>query len=191
MIDEKDIIRSFSAPAVHIFGWSQDVVGMNVSSLMPQLYWPSTSCIERYQTNGARHIIGFVRIVVGERSDDSTSVGDAKVRAERFFIGLIRNLAEVRAQKWQLQELRSELVHVSRLSAMGEMASSFAREIDLPSSAITHYMPDTKALLPPDKPEPHRIGDALEHAAQMGSERRFLQAVETLPADIVPPGAPQ
>nr|WP_245453821.1 PAS domain-containing protein [Bradyrhizobium sp. AC87j1] len=39
VIDEKGIIRSFSAPAVRLFDWSpDDVAGMNVSRLMPQLY---------------------------------------------------------------------------------------------------------------------------------------------------------
>ncbi|MGF6312915.1 two-component system sensor kinase FixL [Bradyrhizobium sp. i1.8.4] len=173
VIDEKGIIRSFSAAAVRLFGWAPDeVVGANVSRLMPQPYRAEHDrYIERYLTSGERRIIGIGRIVVGERSDGSTfpmelAVGDAKVRGERFFTGFIRDLTERRAQERRLQELQSELVHVSRLTAMGEMASSIAHEINQPLSAITNYMRGAKALLSSDKPDANRIGDALEHAAQ-------------------------
>ncbi len=47
----------------------------------------------------------------------------------------------------RLQELQSELVHVSRLSAMGEMASALAHELNQPLSAITNYMKGSHRLL--------------------------------------------
>ncbi|NYG45585.1 PAS domain S-box-containing protein [Bradyrhizobium sp. IAR9] len=96
VINEKGITRSFSAPAVRLFGWSPDnVVGMNVSRLMPQLYRAEHErYIERYVANGERPIIGMGRIVVGERSDGSTSVGEAIARAERLFTGFIRNVTK-------------------------------------------------------------------------------------------------
>ncbi|WP_342723618.1 PAS domain S-box protein [Bradyrhizobium sp. B097] len=173
VIDEKGIIRSFSAAAVRLFGWSPDqVVGKNVSKLMPQPYRTEHDrYMDRYLTTDERRIIGIGRIVVGERSDGSTfpmelAVGEAKVRHERFFTGFIRDLTERRAQERRLQELQSELVHVSRLTAMGEMASSIAHEINQPLSAITNYMRGAKAVLASDKPDANRIGDALEHAAQ-------------------------
>ncbi|WP_229195493.1 histidine kinase dimerization/phospho-acceptor domain-containing protein [Bradyrhizobium acaciae] len=88
------------------------------------------------------------------------------MRGERFFTGFIRDLAERRAQEWRLQELQSELVHVSRLTAMGEMASSIAHEINQPLSAITNYMRGAKTLLASDKPDTNRIADAIENATQ-------------------------
>jgi two-component system sensor kinase FixL len=39
-----------------------------------------------------------------------------------------------------LQELQAELVHISRLSAMGEMASTLAHELNQPLTAIANYM---------------------------------------------------
>ena len=173
VIDDHGSIRSFSAAAERLFGWKTDqVIGKNISSLMPQPYrGEHDRYLERYLTTGERRIIGIGRIVVGERSDGSTfpmelAVGEAKVRGERFFTGFIRDLTERRAQERRLQELQSELVHVSRLTAMGEMASSIAHEINQPLSAITNYMRGAKALLVPEMPDAMRIRDALERAAQ-------------------------
>ncbi|MBR0934227.1 PAS domain S-box protein [Bradyrhizobium jicamae] len=173
VIDDHGIIRSFSATAERLFGWSTDqVVGKNVSNLMPQPYrGEHDRYLERYLGTGERRIIGIGRIVVGERSDGSTfpmelAVGEAKVRGERFFTGFVRDLTERRAQERRLQELQSELVHVSRLTAMGEMASSIAHEINQPLSAITNYMRGAKALLASEKPDAGRIDDALERSAQ-------------------------
>src|SRR5690606_18993151 len=47
----------------------------------------------------------------------------------------------------RLQELQSELVQVSRLTAMGEMASTLAHELNQPLSAIANYMKGSRRLL--------------------------------------------
>lgn len=46
-----------------------------------------------------------------------------------------------------MQELQAELVHVSRLSAMGEMASSLAHEVNQPLSAIVNSLSGARRLL--------------------------------------------
>jgi two-component system sensor kinase FixL len=46
-----------------------------------------------------------------------------------------------------LQELQTELVHISRLTAMGEMASALAHELNQPLSAIANYLKGAKRLL--------------------------------------------
>src|SRR5262249_23891349 len=47
----------------------------------------------------------------------------------------------------RLQELQSELVHISRLTAMGEMASTLAHELNQPLSAMTNYLNGSRRLL--------------------------------------------
>ena len=42
----------------------------------------------------------------------------------------------LKVSQMRLQELQSELLHVSRLSAMGEMASALAHEVNQPLAAI-------------------------------------------------------
>jgi two-component system sensor kinase FixL len=56
-------------------------------------------------------------------------------------------LTERQTAEARLQELQSELVHISRLTAMCEMASTLAHELNQPLSAITNYMRGSQRLL--------------------------------------------
>ena len=110
------------------------------------------SYLNRYLRTGERRIIGIGRVVVGQRSDGSTfpmelAVGEMHVRSRRFFTGFIRDLTERQQTEARLQELQSELVHMSRLTAMGEMASALAHELNQPLSAIANYMKGSRRLL--------------------------------------------
>lgn len=171
VIDERGVIQSFSAAAVRLFGWSApEAMGCNVSLLMPEPYRSEhDDYLDRYAQTGERRIIGTGRIVVGQRKDGSTfpmelAVGEAKVGESRFFTGFIRDLTERRARERQLQQLQSELVHVSRLTAMGEMASALAHELNQPLSAIASYMRGSVTLLEGPAPDLARLRAALDQA---------------------------
>jgi two-component system sensor kinase FixL len=173
VIDDHGLMRSFSATAERLFGWSAtEVIGKNVSLLMPSPYRQEhDSYLHRYLGTGERRIIGIGRIVVGERKDGSTfpmelAVGEAQVGSEKFFTGFIRDLTERRSQERRMQELQSELVHVSRLTAMGEMASSLAHELNQPLSAITSYLRGAATLLKSEQVDRKRIGEALDRSSE-------------------------
>ena len=172
IIDEKGVMQSFSQAATRLFGWRpEEVIGRNVSMLMPSPYREEhDSYLERYMTTGERRIIGIGRVVVGERKDGSTfpmelAVGEARSPNARFFTGFVRDLTERQTTERRLQELQSELVHVSRLTAMGEMASALAHELNQPLSAIANYLKgSTRLLAAPEVPR-ERLQDALEKAS--------------------------
>lgn len=172
VIDERGIVRSFSVAAERLFGWSaSEMIGRNVSILMPAPYRQEhDQYLERYRKTGERRIIGIGRIVVGERKDGSTfpmelAVGQAKSGTDRLFTGFVRDLTERRSQERRMQELQSELVHVSRLTAMGEMASSLAHELNQPLSAITTYLRVAATLLKAGQLDKDRIREALDRSA--------------------------
>jgi two-component system sensor kinase FixL len=172
VIDDHGLMRSFSLTAERLFGWAAgEVIGKNVSLLMPSPYGQEhDSYLHRYLGTGERRIIGIGRIVVGERKDGSTfpmelAVGEAQVGSEKFFTGFIRDLTERRSQERRMQELQSELVHVSRLTAMGEMASSLAHELNQPLSAITSYLRGAATLLKNEQIDRNRILDALDRSS--------------------------
>jgi two-component system sensor kinase FixL len=154
VIDERGIMQSFSTAAERLFGYSAaEVIGQNVKLLMPSPYRENHDAyMERYLRTGERRIIGIGRVVVGERRDGSTfpmelAVGEMRSSNQRFFTGFIRDLTERQQTEARLQELQSELVHISRLTAMGEMASALAHELNQPLSAIANYMKGSRRLL--------------------------------------------
>jgi two-component system sensor kinase FixL len=174
VIDESGAVQSFSAAAERLFGYSsEEVVGKNVKILMPSPYRERhDDYLDRYLRTGERKIIGVGRIVVGERKDHSTfplelSVGEVRTRNQRFFTGFIRDLTERQQSEARLQELQAELVHVSRLTAMGEMASALAHELNQPLSAIANYLRGSRRLLEEDSDERATVlRTAMEKAAE-------------------------
>jgi two-component system sensor kinase FixL len=52
---------------------------------------------------------------------------------------IVRDVTADRQSRSRIQELQAELVHVSRLSTMGQMASAIAHELNQPLTAIGNY----------------------------------------------------
>lgn len=172
VIDDRGHIQSFSAAAEALFGYtSAEVLDRNVSMLMPSPYREShDGYLHRYLTTGERRIIGIGRVVVGERKGGSTfpmelSVGEMKSSDKRYFTGFVRDLTERQSVETRLQELQSELVHISRLTALGEMASALAHELNQPLSAIANYLKGSRRLLESD-PATQLARDALDKASE-------------------------
>jgi len=174
VIDERGIIQSFSTAAQRLFGYEPaEVIGKNIKIMMPSPYHENhDGYLARYLRTGERRIIGIGRVVVGERKDRSTfpmelAVGEMKSGDQRYFTGFIRDLTERQKTEARLQELQSELVHISRLTAMGEMASALAHELNQPLSAITNYMKGSRRLL--EQTTDERAGvvrEAMDSAAE-------------------------
>ncbi len=173
VIDESGIMQSFSSAAERLFGYeAAEAVGQNVDILMPAPYRENhDGYMQRYMHTGERRIIGIGRVVVGQRKDGTTfpmelAVGEMKSGDRRFFTGFIRDLTERQQTEARLQELQSELVHISRLTAMGEMASTLAHELNQPLSAIANYLRGSRRLLEGASDEKSAaMRDALDKAA--------------------------
>lgn len=173
VMNEHGIISSFSTAAEAVFGHrEEDVVGRNVSMLMP----PSDRAVHdgylhTYRRTGVRHVIGSLRAATAMRKNGESfpielAVGETEVGGERTFTGFIRDLTGRKATERRLNELQSELVHVSRLSAMGTMASTLAHEINQPLTAIANYLETGLAQIGTRDSELLRdVGEAMELAA--------------------------
>jgi two-component system, LuxR family, sensor kinase FixL len=154
VVDEDAIIQSFSGAAETLFGWtSAEAIGQDIRILMP-LADPQAqdSYLEQYVSPGERRMTGHSRIVTARRKDGSQFpvelfVGEVRSGSRRLFTGFVRDLTERQAAQARLQVLQSELAHVSRLSAMGEMAASLAHELNQPLAAIANYLKGGRRLL--------------------------------------------
>jgi len=191
VIDEQGRVQSFSAAAERLFGWTApEVIGENVSILMPEPYCSQHDAyLERYLRTGERRIIGIGRVVVGLRKDGSTfpmelAVGEMRSNDRRYFTGFIRDLTERRATETRLQELQSELIHMSRFTALGEMASTLAHEINQPLTAIANYLKGCRRLLEKSADERapmlrDAVNQAAEQALRAGRVIRHLREFVT------------
>ena len=196
VIDERGIIQSFSATAERMFSYTaEEARGRNVSMLMPSPYRENhDGYIARYLATGERRIIGLGRVVAGQRKDGSTfpmelSVGEVQGERHRLFTGFVRDLTERQRTLKRVQELQSELLHVSRLTEMGQMAAALAHEINQPLTAATNYAEAAHLLLSgSDSTSARRTGAAIDNA--LGQMNRATQIIRRL-RDFVRKGEPQ
>ncbi|TWB50928.1 PAS domain-containing sensor histidine kinase [Nitrospirillum viridazoti] len=154
VIDGQGLIRSFSPAAQRLFGYAEaEVQGRNVSMLMPSPYREQhDQYIARYLATGEKRIIGVGRIVSGQRRDGTVfpmelAVGAVDLEGERLFTGFIHDLTEHQAVERRLQQLQAELLHVSRVSVMGQLASALAHELNQPLTAVVNYIKASLRLL--------------------------------------------
>ena len=69
--------------------------------------------------------------------------------------GTLEDIDDRRLAANRVRQMQSELIHVSRLSAMGTMASTLAHELNQPLTAITNYIRGSR----------RRLGEHHKHAA--------------------------
>ena len=173
IIDDRGRIESLSTTAERLFGYSMgEIAGRNVSALMPS---PDREqhdgYLKRYLATGERRIIGIGRIVVGQRKDGTTfpmhlTVGELRSAERHYFTGFIRDLTDQQLTETRLKELQSEVTHMSRFTALGEMASTLAHEINQPLTAISNYLRGSQRLLDRiESPSTPMLRDALGKAA--------------------------
>ncbi len=174
VIDEAGHIQSFSSTAERLFGYSaEEVAGQNVSLLMPSPYREHhDQYLTRYLTTREKRIIGASRVVIGLRKNGSTFpmelyIGETVMQKRRAFTGFVRDLTERQETQARLHELQSELAHMSRFTAMGEMASTLAHELNQPLTAIATYLNGCRRLLERGMaPDSAMLRDGIERAAE-------------------------
>jgi len=173
VIDTRGIMQSFSATAEKLFGYTAaEAIGRNVSMLMPEPYsGQHDGYLARYLATGERRIIGLGRLVVGQRKDGSTfpmelAVGEMRSGDRRFFTGFVRDTTERQQAQQRLQDLQAELIFMSRFTALGEMASTLAHELNQPLTAVANYLNGARRLLDRGRPEDRdQIRQAMDSAA--------------------------
>lgn len=140
-------IRVFNRSAENLFGYSpEEVLGRNINMLMPSPYREEHDhYLESYRQTGNKRIIGIGREVVGRRKDGTNfpmylSVGEGVLGGAPIFVGVVHDLTARTITAQRLQDLQGELLHVSRLSAMGQMTAAIAHELNQPLSAILNYI---------------------------------------------------
>jgi PAS domain S-box-containing protein len=97
-------------------------------------------------------------------------VRDPGGRAIRI-VGAMSDVTERRRAEAELQRMQAELIHVSRLSAMGEMASTLAHELNQPLTAISAYLRGVRVRLKDVEHDAVRQVQAALESAEAGALR--------------------
>jgi two-component system sensor kinase FixL len=146
VIDEHGVVLVYNPACERLFGFvASEVIGHNIKMLMPESYGSAhDNYIDRYMATAEKRIIGIGRDVQGRRKDGSTfpmylSVGEGVVGGQRIFVGIVHDISERQAYDRHIRELQHELLHVTRLTAMGQMTSALAHELNQPLTAISNY----------------------------------------------------
>jgi len=191
---ENGVIERFNKSAEIMFGYSaEEVEGENMNILMAAHDRKHhDQYLSRYRKTGKKKVIGIGREVVARRKDGSEfpadiAVGEVHGPDGRRFIGLVRDLTEIREAQTQSFRQRQEMLNTSRLSTMGEMAAAMAHELNQPLSAIANYSAACLRMIKSGNHDPEVISEALEkvnHQAHRASEvirrtRDFTRATET------------
>ena len=162
VIDSHGTVEAFNPGAERLFGYREsDVVGRNVSMLMPSPYREEhDGYLSRYLVTGEAKIIGVGREVTGRRADGSLfplhlSVGEMLLGGERKFTGILHDLSSRVRMEEQLREQAA-------LVRLGEMAAVIAHEVKNPLAGIRGAVQVIGGRLPKDSREvAGSRGDAL------------------------------
>ncbi len=154
VIDHRGRIETFNSAAEVIFGFSaQDVLGKNVSLLMPEPYRSGhDGYIRNYLETGNAKIIGLGREVQGKRQSGSIfpiglSVGEIPTDDQPKFVGIIQDITDRKRSEEEIHHIRERLSQFGRLSTLGEMAAGLAHELNQPLTAIATYTQACQRLI--------------------------------------------
>ncbi len=161
MLDRTGAIVMVNAQAERLFGYSRtELLGRPVEMLVPPRYRAHHPGLREgfYREPHARPM-GAGRELFGLKKDGSEfpiEIGLNPIATDEgtMVLSAIVDITErkaaeaaLRGSERRLQELHAELLHVSRLSAMGQMAAMVAHELNQPLTAIGNYMEAAATLL--------------------------------------------
>ncbi|HTI81640.1 MAG TPA: PAS domain S-box protein [Acetobacteraceae bacterium] len=168
------VVTSWNRAAAAIFGYrSEEIIGQPVTLLHPSyLLHEEAMILERlrsgerishYETTRLRKDgseIAVTLTISPIRNPSGQIIGASKI---------VRDVTSERRNQSRIEELQAELVHVSRLSTMGQMASAIAHELNQPLTAVSNYAGALGRMLATGNADQARAHDIVERIrAQAG-----------------------
>ena len=186
IIESDGTILKFNPAAERIFGHrAEEVCGRNVNLLMREPHSSRhDSYLSRFADTGKAAIIGKGREEYGLKKSGETfpmllSVGEIRQENGSRFVGIIRDLSEVRAAQEQVRQLEEQLLHADRLVILGELTAGIAHEINQPLTAIAAYADAGRSIA--ERQAEDRREDMLSIYERIGEQsRRAGEVVQRL-----------
>ena len=197
-IGEEGLVQSFNRAAERIFGYrAAEVIGRNVSMLMPQPYRAEhDGYLYNYLTTRRKKIIGIGREVEGMRKDGTVfplelSVGEVVVSGQRVFTGIIRDITDRKSAEQEARRRQDELAHLTRVHSMGDLAAGLAHEINQPLTAILGHSNAWLRMIDAQDVDVGLLRQSIEQIARQGERaaeviRRLRKYVERGEVEVQP-----
>ena len=154
VIDADGLIQAFSKMAETMFGYCEkEVVGKNVNILMSSPHCSRhDGYLRHYRETGERRIIGSTRVENARHRDGhlfpiELSITETVVEDVHCFVGFLLPIGGTDEHRRRLVTMQAELAHVSRVSAMGALATALAHELNQPLTSIANYTEGLRDLL--------------------------------------------
>lgn len=154
MIDSSGLIVLVNAETERLFGYQrEELIGQSIDMLVP----PNLRGMHSQHRRGftgkpvARRM-GAGRDLYGIRKDGTefpVEIGLNPIHTENglLVLSVVVDITERKLAQARVQNLQTELLHLSRLTTMGQMASSLAHELNQPLTAISNYVEGCRLLL--------------------------------------------
>jgi two-component system sensor kinase FixL len=164
-------VTAWNAGAERLYGYrAEEIVGRSVAALAPE--GRKHEPVELIARIGrGEHVSDYDTLRVnkaGRQLDVSLTLSPIRGPGGKI-VGastIARDITQLRRAERRIRELTQEMVHISRLSAMGQLASSIAHELNQPLTAVVNYTETARHLLgAATAPELARTGPLLEKAA--------------------------
>lgn len=151
LIKDKIWFSEAGATTLGVPSMLENALSWREKRLHPNDRGRALSTVSTAMTSGAAHWSDEYRMLVGdghyacihERGFITHDDNAKPVRA----IGALSDVTTIRQAQEQVRQLQNELIHISRLSAMGTMASVMAHELNQPLAAVGTYLAGTENLL--------------------------------------------
>jgi two-component system, LuxR family, sensor kinase FixL len=166
------IVTDWNRGAETILGYSAgDIIGQSISVTLPPGHEEETTAILERIKRGERveHFETRRRRKDGEIIDVSVTVSPVWDSSGRLLGAskVLRDITERQQTRQRLHDLQAELIHMSRFTALGEMASMLAHELNQPLTAAANYLNGGRRLLEGGQPGSiPMVREALERAAE-------------------------
>lgn len=154
IIDSSGSIIAFGKRSEDMFGYAEaEVIGQNVSILMgPPHSARHDEYIERFQATGETRMIGTTRAETARHRDGhlfpvEVTVSRGEFEGETFFMGFLRPIDANGDNRQLVFRKLEELAQLSRVSALGAMATALAHELNQPLTSIANYMDGLHAMI--------------------------------------------
>lgn len=152
-INTRGVIETINSAGTKLFGYSaQEVIGKNISVLMPEPYRSGhNGYLENYQKTHKPKIIGIGREVFGQKKDGSVfpfnlSTSEVVLNDRTIYTGIIHDITEQKEAKEKLHRLNLELENrvKERTKELASLVNQLEEEIQERKQAETELAKSQK-----------------------------------------------